>query len=108
MTVRRSRYVTDCAPGDQHGASTIVWPGSARLFERLAAADPDRFKMMVDLGRAREEAGVGLADGNSRPPVEVKHRAGDVFFYGVHSIALSPLPLIFSYKSEKSFVEQCT
>ena len=83
MTVRRSRYVTDCAPGDQHGASTIVWPGSARLFERLAASDPDRFKMMVDLGRAREEAGVGLADGSSRPPVEVKHRAGDVFFYGV-------------------------
>ena len=78
-----SRYVTDCAPGEQHGASTIVWPGSARLFEKLAASDPDRFKMMVDLGRAREEAGVGLADGSSRPPIEVKHRAGDVFFYDI-------------------------
>jgi hypothetical protein len=76
-------YINDCAPGEQHGASTIVWPGSARRFERLAASDPERFKMMVDLGRASEEAGVGRSDGSSRAPIEVKHRAGDVLFYDI-------------------------
>ena len=76
-------YLTDCAGGDAeaHGGSTVVWPGSSRKFERLAATDPERFRMMIDLGNAREEAQVGV-DGAERP-IEVRHRAGDVLFYDI-------------------------
>ena len=73
-------YLTDCAAGEpaEHGGSTVVWPGSSRKFERLAATDPERFRMMIDLGNAREEAGVGVE--GAEPPVELRHRAGDVLF----------------------------
>ena len=57
----------------------MVWPGSSRAFERLAATDPERFRMMIDLGGAREEAGVGV-DG-AAAPIELRHRQGDVLFY---------------------------
>ena len=76
-------YLTDCAGGDAeaHGGSTVVWPGSSRKFEKLAASDPERFRMMIDLGNAREEAQVGV-DG-AEQPIEIKHRAGDVLFYDI-------------------------
>jgi hypothetical protein len=76
-------YLTDCAGRDAeaHGGSTVVWPGSSRKFEQLAASDPERFRMMIDLGNAREEAQVGV-DG-AEQPVEIKHRAGDVLFYDI-------------------------
>ena len=71
-------YLTECAPGEPaaHGGSTVVWPGSSRKFERLAATDPERFKMMIALGEAREEAGVGV-DG-AEAPIELRHKQGDV------------------------------
>ena len=69
-------YLTDCAPDEPaaHGGSTVVWPGSSRKFERLAATDPERFKMMIALGEAREEAGVGV-DG-AEAPIELRHKQG--------------------------------
>lgn len=76
-------YLTECAGGDAeaHGGSTVVWPGSSRKFEKLAATDPARFQMMIDLGNAREEARVGVA--GAEQPIEIKHRAGDVLFYDI-------------------------
>lgn len=37
--------------------------------------------MMIDLGGAREEAGVGV-DG-AAAPIELRHRQGDVLFYDI-------------------------
>eukprot|EP01051_Picozoa_sp_SAG22_P018593 SAG22_NODE_3173_length_1880_cov_1.692308_4_plen_225_part_00 len=36
-------YLSGSTPA-AHAGSTVVWPGSARRFERLAATDPARFK----------------------------------------------------------------
>jgi hypothetical protein len=76
-------FLNDCAGGEPgaHGGSTVVWPGSSRKFERLAASDPTRFELMIDLGSAREEARVGVE--GAEQPIEIRHRAGDVLFYDI-------------------------
>jgi hypothetical protein len=67
------------SPGEgAHGGSTVVWKGSHRAMERLAAADPKRFELMHPLGGALEEAGVLELE-----KVEINVQAGDVLFYDV-------------------------
>lgn len=60
----------------EHSGSTIVWPGSHRKMELLAASDPDRFEMLHTLADALTESGVlGIE------PIELKVRPGDVLFH---------------------------
>ena len=76
------------SPGQgAHGGATVVWKGSHRAMERLAAAHPERFELMHPLGGALEEAG-----GLELEKVEVLVREGDVLFYDVCLPAPTPLP----------------
>ncbi|MCA1596237.1 MAG: phytanoyl-CoA dioxygenase family protein [Chloroflexi bacterium] len=58
----------------QHGAGTVVWPGSHRKLEALAKSDPERYELMWSLGRDLARADLG-------EPVELTPRRGDVLFY---------------------------
>jgi ectoine hydroxylase-related dioxygenase (phytanoyl-CoA dioxygenase family) len=64
-------YLTDV---QQHGGSTVVWPGSHRRLEALAMTDPQRYKYLATLYRDISKLDLGC-------PKEIVANAGDALFY---------------------------
>jgi hypothetical protein len=60
----------------EDGGGTVVWPGSHHRIEALARSDPQKYRMMWQLGRDLDKADIG-------EPERIVPRAGDVLFYHV-------------------------
>lgn len=65
-------FLNDVPP---HGGGTVVWPGSPRILEQVARADPDKYELMWTLNQELSSLDLGL-------PVELTPRRGDVLLYG--------------------------
>ena len=64
-------YLSDIQP---HSGGTIVWPGSHRRLEELAAANPERYNYLAPLNRDIPQFDLGR-------PKEITSRAGGALFY---------------------------
>jgi hypothetical protein len=58
----------------QHGAPTVVWPGSHRKIEALAKSDPAHYELMQTLNQELGSLDLG-------EPIEIPGRRGDILFY---------------------------
>ena len=92
----------------EHGGSTIVWPGSHHKIGSLAASDPVRYEMFHTLAGALEESGA-----LELQPIELKVRAGDVLFhdmflahYGSENHAQGKPRLAFNMKWGRHITDQ--
>jgi ectoine hydroxylase-related dioxygenase (phytanoyl-CoA dioxygenase family) len=64
-------YLSDI---QSQSGGTIVWPGSHRRLQELAAANPDRYKYLASLNRDIPQLDLG-------GPKEITARAGGALFY---------------------------
>jgi hypothetical protein len=58
----------------EHGAPTVVWPGSYKKIEELAKSDPVQYELMMSLNRDLGKLDLG-------EPIQVSSKKGDILFY---------------------------